>query len=94
MALNIKSKETDRLHAMTTELRKVGATVVEGRDFIEIIPPATLRHAAIDTYNDHRMAMCFSLLALAPASVTINNPQCTAKTFPDYFAQLERVAVR
>ena len=91
---NWRVKETDRLHAMTTELRKVGATVVEGRDFIEITPPATLRHAAIDTYNDHRMAMCFSLLALAPASVTINNPQCTAKTFPDYFEKLESVAVR
>lgn len=91
---NWRVKETDRLHAMTTELRKVGATVVEGRDFIEITPPATIRHAAIDTYNDHRMAMCFSLLALAPASVTINNPQCTAKTFPDYFEKLESVAVR
>lgn len=91
---NWRVKETDRLHAMSTELRKVGATVVEGRDFIEITPPATVRHAAIDTYNDHRMAMCFSLLALAPASVTINNPQCTAKTFPDYFEKLENVAVR
>jgi 3-phosphoshikimate 1-carboxyvinyltransferase len=91
---NWRIKETDRLHAMTTELRKVGAEVVEGRDFTEITPPAQLRHAAIDTYNDHRMAMCFSLLALAPASVTINNPQCTAKTFPDYFEKLESVAVR
>jgi len=89
---NWRVKETDRLHAMATELRKVGATVVEGEDFIAITPPAALTHAAIDTYNDHRIAMCFSLLALAPNSVTINNPQCTAKTFPDYFAQLASIA--
>lgn len=88
---NWRVKETDRLHAMATELRKVGATVVEGADFIAITPPAEITHAAIDTYNDHRMAMCFSLLALAPASVTINNPQCTAKTFPDYFEKLATI---
>lgn len=82
---NWRVKETDRLTAMATELRKVGATVVEGEDFIEVTPPSQLQHAAIDTYNDHRMAMCFSLLALDPHSVTINDPKCTAKTFPDYF---------
>ncbi len=89
---NWRVKETDRLTAMATELRKVGATVVEGEDFIEITPPAHLQHAAIDTYNDHRIAMCFSLLALAPASVTINDPKCTAKTFPDYFEKLATIS--
>jgi 3-phosphoshikimate 1-carboxyvinyltransferase len=89
---NWRVKETDRLHAMATELRKVGATVVEGVDFIEITPPSVMRHAVIDTYNDHRMAMSFSLLALSPDSVTINNPQCTAKTFPDYFEQLAAIS--
>lgn len=89
---NWRVKETDRLHAMATELRKVGATVVEGEDFIEITPPAQLHHAAIDTYNDHRMAMCFSLLALGPAGITINDPKCTAKTFPDYFEKLQSIS--
>ena len=89
---NWRVKETDRLHAMATELRKVGATVVEGEDFIEITPPAQLQHAAIDTYNDHRMAMCFSLLALGPAGITINDPKCTAKTFPDYFEKLQSIS--
>jgi len=88
---NWRVKETDRLAAMTTELRKVGAAVVEGHDFIEIQPPAQLQHANIDTYNDHRMAMCFSLLALGPQSVTINDPKCTAKTFPDYFDKLQSI---
>lgn len=89
---NWRVKETDRLAAMATELRKVGATVVEGRDFIEITPPKQLHHAAIDTYNDHRMAMAFSLVALDPAGVTINDPKCTAKTFPDYFEKLLSLA--
>lgn len=86
-------KETDRLSAMTTELRKVGATVVEGADFIEITPPVqgAWRHAAIDTYDDHRMAMCFSLLALSPVGVTINEPDCVAKTFPTYFEVLAQL---
>ncbi|MEZ4661714.1 MAG: 3-phosphoshikimate 1-carboxyvinyltransferase [Caldilineaceae bacterium] len=91
---NWRVKETDRLHAMTTELRKVGADVVEGEDFIEITPPAQIAHAAIDTYNDHRIAMSFSLLALDPASVTINDPKCTAKTFPDYFEKLNSISIR
>ncbi|MEZ4705980.1 MAG: 3-phosphoshikimate 1-carboxyvinyltransferase [Caldilineaceae bacterium] len=90
---NWRVKETDRLHAMTTELRKVGAEVVEGEDFIEITPPAQITHAAIDTYNDHRIAMSFALLALDPASVTINDPKCTAKTFPDYFEKLNSISI-
>lgn len=84
-------KETDRIHAMATELRKVGATVEEGADFIRITPPVKILHAAIDTYDDHRMAMCFSLVAFGGAGVRINDPQCVAKTFPDYFARFAEV---
>jgi 3-phosphoshikimate 1-carboxyvinyltransferase len=82
---NWRVKETDRLAAMSCELRKVGAIVEEGKDFISITPPKQLIHAEIDTYNDHRVAMCFSLVALSDTAVTINDPSCTAKTFPDYF---------
>ena len=83
-------KETDRLSAMATELRKLGALVEEGADFLRITPPVMLDSATIDTYDDHRMAMCFSLASLngaacAGAAVRINDPQCVAKTFPDYF---------
>jgi 3-phosphoshikimate 1-carboxyvinyltransferase len=79
-------KETDRITAMATELRKVGARVEEGEDWLEVSPPeAFIPHASIDTYDDHRMAMCFSLVALAGIPVRINDPKCTAKTFPDYF---------
>ncbi|HGS7514974.1 3-phosphoshikimate 1-carboxyvinyltransferase [Klebsiella quasipneumoniae] len=89
---NWRVKETDRLFAMATELRKVGAEVEEGEDYIRIIPPATLKYAEIGTYNDHRMAMCFSLVALSDTPVTILDPKCTAKTFPDYFEQLARIS--
>lgn len=82
---NWRVKETDRLAAMATELRKVGALVEEGQDYIRIEPPAKIQHASIATYNDHRMAMCFSLLAFANAGVTIEDPDCTRKTFPQYF---------
>ena len=82
---NWRVKETDRLAAMTTELRKLGAIVDEGEDYIAITPPDSIQHAAIDTYDDHRVAMCFSLAALGGAGVTINDPGCTAKTFPTYF---------
>ncbi|MDC0609480.1 3-phosphoshikimate 1-carboxyvinyltransferase [Vibrio sp.] len=85
---NWRVKETDRLTAMATELRKVGAIVEEGDDYITITPPKQLIHAAIDTYDDHRMAMCFSLVALSDTPVTINDPKCTSKTFPDYFDRL------
>jgi 3-phosphoshikimate 1-carboxyvinyltransferase len=84
---NWRVKETDRLSAMSTELRKVGAIVEEGHDYISITPPQNLIHAQIDTYNDHRVAMCFSLVALSDTPVTINDPGCTAKTFPDYFSR-------
>jgi 3-phosphoshikimate 1-carboxyvinyltransferase len=85
-------KETDRLSAMATELRKVGATVEEGHDYIVITPPERLiPHAKIDTYDDHRMAMCFSLVALGGTPITINDPGCVAKTFPDYFERFASV---
>ena len=89
---NWRVKETDRLFAMATELRKVGAEVEEGEDYIRITPPAALTAAEIGTYNDHRMAMCFSLVALSDTPVTIIDPKCTAKTFPDYFDQLARIS--
>jgi 3-phosphoshikimate 1-carboxyvinyltransferase len=84
---NWRVKETDRLNAMATELRKVGAEVEEGHDYIKVTPPSTIKHAQIDTYNDHRIAMCFSLVALSDTPVTINDPGCTRKTFPDYFTR-------
>ncbi len=90
---NWRVKETDRLFAMATELRKIGAEVEEGEDYLKITAPKVLKHAAIDTYDDHRMAMCFSLLALDPVSVTINEPECTAKTFPTYFEVLESISI-
>lgn len=89
---NWRVKETDRLFAMATELRKVGAQVEEGEDYICVTPPAKLQVAEIGTYNDHRMAMCFSLVALSDTPVTILDPKCTAKTFPDYFEQLARIS--
>ncbi|MGC4059518.1 MAG: bifunctional 3-phosphoshikimate 1-carboxyvinyltransferase/cytidylate kinase [Aquabacterium sp.] len=101
-------KETDRIAAMAIELRKLGATVVEGQDFIEITPPAAgengggWQHASIHTYDDHRMAMCFSLAAFnplaptatreKPVSVRIEDPRCVGKTFPDYFESLFQIA--
>jgi 3-phosphoshikimate 1-carboxyvinyltransferase len=90
-------KETDRLSAMATELRKVGATVEEGADWISVTPPAVIQAATIDTYDDHRMAMCFSLASLAGAArpgntMRINDPKCVAKTFPDYFEAFAAIA--
>ena len=87
-------KETDRIAAMAIELRKLGATVEEGADFIRITPPTQWRSAAIHTYDDHRVAMCFSLAAFNPARlpVRILDPKCVAKTFPDYFETLFSVA--
>jgi 3-phosphoshikimate 1-carboxyvinyltransferase len=79
-------KETDRLAAMATELRKLGAQVEEGTDFLKISPGKLKPGVAIDTYDDHRMAMSFSLVALGGVPVRINDPQCVAKTFPNYFA--------
>ncbi|KAK9147919.1 hypothetical protein Scep_006676 [Stephania cephalantha] len=83
-------KETERMIAICTELRKLGATVEEGPDYCVITPPERLNVTAIDTYDDHRMAMAFSLAACADVPVTINDPGCTRKTFPDYFEVLEK----
>ena len=86
-------KETDRIAAMATELRKVGATVEEGADYLVVTPPDALTpNAAIDTYDDHRMAMCFSLVSLGGVPVRINDPKCVAKTFPDYFERFATLA--
>jgi 3-phosphoshikimate 1-carboxyvinyltransferase len=90
-------KETDRLAAMATELRKVGATVEEGPDYLRVTPPERLQPATIDTYDDHRMAMCFSLASLDGKArrgnaMRINDPKCVAKTFPDYFETFAGIA--
>jgi 3-phosphoshikimate 1-carboxyvinyltransferase len=90
-------KETDRLAAMATELRKVGATVEEGPDYLRITPPEQLAPATIDTYDDHRMAMCFSLASLDGQArrgnaMRINDPKCVAKTFPEYFEAFAAIA--
>ena len=95
-------KETDRIAAMATELRKLGATVVDGADFIAITPPepTAWQAASIHTYDDHRIAMCLSLAAFNPlvaapgteVALRILDPQCVAKTFPDYFEALFSVA--
>mgnify|MGYP000555934635 CR=1 FL=1 len=90
-------KETDRIAAMAIELRKLGATVVEGADFIRVTPPASTEAwttGSIHTYDDHRVAMCFSLAAFNPAGlpIRIEDPKCVAKTFPDYFEALFSVA--
>ncbi|WP_136418350.1 3-phosphoshikimate 1-carboxyvinyltransferase [Herbaspirillum sp. ST 5-3] len=90
-------KETDRIAAMATELRKLGAAVEEGTDYLRVTPPAVIQSAAIDTYDDHRMAMCFSLASLDGAArrgnrIRINDPKCVAKTFPDYFDAFAKIA--
>lgn len=85
-------KETDRIAAMATELRKLGAEVEEGADWMRVAPLECLTpNAVIDTYDDHRMAMCFSLASLAGVPVRINDPKCTAKTFPTYFEMFKTV---
>lgn len=85
-------KETDRIAAMATELRKVGAQVEEGLDYLAVTPPTHFTpNASIDTYDDHRMAMCFSLVALGGVPIRINDPNCVAKTFPDYFTVFKSV---
>jgi 3-phosphoshikimate 1-carboxyvinyltransferase len=85
-------KETDRIAAMATELRKLGAAVDEGADYLKVMPPAALRPATIDTYDDHRMAMSFSLAALGGIKVRINGPGCVGKTFPEYFEVLASIS--
>lgn len=89
---NWRVKETDRLSAMTAELSRLGATVEEGPDSLRVTAPAQWREATIRTYGDHRMAMCFSLAALGGVAVTLEDPDCVAKTFPDYFERFLALA--
>ena len=79
--------------AICTELRKLGATVEEGHDYCVITPPDSIQSATIDTYDDHRMAMAFSLAACGGEEISINDPGCTKKTFPTYFDVLKSVVV-
>jgi 3-phosphoshikimate 1-carboxyvinyltransferase len=85
-------KETDRIAAMAAELRKLGAAVEAGADWLRVTPPQTWQAATIDTYDDHRIAMCFALAAAGGVPVRIRNPRCVEKTFPDYFDRLAAVA--
>jgi 3-phosphoshikimate 1-carboxyvinyltransferase len=90
-------KETDRIAAMAAECRKLGAKVDEGQDYIRVTPPPGVQHwtpASIHTYDDHRVAMCFSLAAFNPAGlpIRIEDPKCVGKTFPDYFEALFEVS--
>lgn len=85
-------KETDRIAAMATELRRLGARVDSGDDWLEVTPCAQLRHATLDTYDDHRMAMCGALAAFGGVPVTLRDPGCVRKTFPDFFARLTALA--
>ncbi len=85
-------KETDRIAAMATELGKLGAGVEAGADFLKVAPRKLASGVALDTYDDHRMAMSLSLAALGGVRVRINDPDCVAKTFPDYFAAFAGIA--
>ena len=87
-------QETERMKAIVTELTKLGAQVEEGRDYCVITPPERMRSAAIDTYDDHRMAMAFALAACGDVAITINDPGCTRKTFPTFFEVLDGVLTR
>ena len=91
---NWRIKETDRMTAMATELRKLGATVKTGADYMVIDPPKTLNAATLDTYGDHRLAMSLSLAALGEQTIVINNPEVTRKTFPNYFSVFESIVER
>jgi len=88
----LRVKETDRLSALATELAKLGARVAVDDSSIEITPQNNLRSTAIDTYNDHRMAMSFALAGTKRGGVTIRDIECVNKTYPDFFADLRRVA--
>ena len=90
---NWRLKETERLKAVSCELKKLGASVDEGEDYLIIAPPRELMPAKISTYDDHRMAMAFSLAACGEVPITILNPTCVNKTFPDYFNQLSELTI-
>ncbi|CAL1329389.1 3-phosphoshikimate 1-carboxyvinyltransferase [Candidatus Providencia siddallii] len=89
---NWKIKESDRLHTISTELRKIGAKIKKGNDYIHIYPPKKINYARIKTYDDHRIAMCFSLIALSDTPVTILNCNCVKKTFPNYFNEFIKLS--
>lgn len=91
---NWRVKETDRMAAVSTELEKLGARTEVGEDYLVVHPPPEIKEASIKTYDDHRMAMAFSLAACGKAAVTIEHPECVAKTFPEYFSVLEGVTER
>ena len=84
-------KETDRIAAMANELRRLGAQVDEGADWLRVHPPSRLREATVETYDDHRMAMCLSLAAAGGVPVHVRDPKCVSKTFPAYFDELARL---
>jgi len=86
---NLRVKETDRLAALENELRKLGAVVETGKDWIRITPPPQPAPASIKTYDDHRMAMSFAIAGMRIKGVRIEDPQCTAKTYPDFFTDLK-----
>ena len=88
---NWRHKETDRLEAMAKELSKLGAKVEKGEDHLTIEPPEKIKPATISTYDDHRMAMCFSLACLGGVPITIENPNCTHKTYPGYFKDFQSI---
>jgi 3-phosphoshikimate 1-carboxyvinyltransferase len=89
---HVRFKETDRITDLATELRRFGATVEEHREGLRIIPPETLRPATIQTYDDHRMAMSFAIAGLRQPGVAICDPDCTQKTFPNFFETLDGLA--
>jgi 3-phosphoshikimate 1-carboxyvinyltransferase len=91
---NLRVKETDRIQALATELRKLGAQVEAGEDYLKITPPTRFNPATIDTYDDHRMAMSLSLAALGGVDLKIRDPECVSKTFPAYFDTFESICIR
>jgi 3-phosphoshikimate 1-carboxyvinyltransferase len=91
---NWRVKETDRMAAIATELGKLGARTDVGEDSLTVHPPERIRAASIRTYNDHRMAMAFSLAACGGEPIVIKDPACVAKTFPEYFDELRRLTER
>ena len=84
-------KETDRIAAMAAEIAKVGGRIASGDDWLRVSPPERLRGATIDTYDDHRMAMCFALVALGNVDVVINDPDCVRKTYPTFFDEFRTI---
>jgi 3-phosphoshikimate 1-carboxyvinyltransferase len=88
---HVRFKETDRIADLATDLRRFGAEVEERQDGLRIIPPAILTPAIVKTYDDHRMAMSFAIAGLKLPGVAICNPECTQKTFPEFFSVLENL---